>query len=163
MSSFLPGVLPGVLPGAPAGRLGRRGSFCGRHPVWVIACWPALLVAALTGRDVVAPTFSDELTLSGSQSEQGADLLVSVIGHRHHAAWRSDALVALSGRCTVRACGPPVKRKGERLGRCRRGGRSRSPRGRRGQLRGRIPGESLQVISFSAMRAAGAEPGSAAQ
>jgi RND superfamily putative drug exporter len=62
---------------ARTGRLGRLGSFCGRHPLWVIAAWLVLLVAALTGRNIVAPTFSDQLTLSGSQSDQGAALLTA--------------------------------------------------------------------------------------
>ena len=58
----------------PSG-LSRLGAFCARHPVWVIAVWLVLLVAALAGRHVVSPTFSDQVSLPGSQSNTGADLL----------------------------------------------------------------------------------------
>ncbi len=59
----------------PAGRLSRLGTFCARHAVWVIAFWLLILVAALAGREIVDPAFSDQLTLSGSQSDRGGDLL----------------------------------------------------------------------------------------
>ena len=58
----------------PSG-LYRLGAACARHPVRVIAVWLLLLLAALAGRHVVGPTFSDEVSLPGSQSSTGADLL----------------------------------------------------------------------------------------
>ena len=64
-------------PEPPAGRLARLGAFCGRHAPWVIGLWLVLLVAALTGRDIVGPTFSDQISLPGSQSDTGADLLTA--------------------------------------------------------------------------------------
>ncbi|MGW1893650.1 MMPL family transporter [Streptomyces sp. NPDC002004] len=60
---------------ASPSRLGRLGAFCARHPVWVIGVWLVLLVAALAGRHAVGPVFSDEVSLPGSRSTQGADLL----------------------------------------------------------------------------------------
>ena len=64
-------------PGSRLGGLGRLGAFCGRHPVWIIAVWLVLLVLALGGRHVVGPTFSNKISLPGSQSNQGADLLTA--------------------------------------------------------------------------------------
>ena len=66
---------PGARSGTRPGGLGRLGAFCGRHPVWVVAAWLVLLVLALGGRHAVAPTFSDRISLPGSQSDRGADLL----------------------------------------------------------------------------------------
>ncbi|MBY8879012.1 MMPL family transporter [Actinacidiphila acidipaludis] len=71
----MPSYLPDPAPDAPTGRLARLGAFCGRHAVGVIACWIVLLVAALAGRAIVGPTFNDQITLSGSQSAKGSDLL----------------------------------------------------------------------------------------
>ncbi|MFF9819603.1 MMPL family transporter [Streptomyces sp. NPDC014006] len=62
-----------------AGRrgLGRLGGFCARHPVAVIAVWLLVLVAALAGRHLAAPTFSDQVSLPGTASHTGADLLAT--------------------------------------------------------------------------------------
>ncbi|BBB02079.1 putative integral membrane export protein [Actinacidiphila reveromycinica] len=57
------------------GGLGRIGAFCACHPVRVVAVWLVLLVLALGGRHVVGPTFSDKVSLPGSSSDRGADLL----------------------------------------------------------------------------------------
>jgi putative drug exporter of the RND superfamily len=65
-------------PAAASDRVGglhRLGAFCARHPLGMIALWLVLLVAALAGRHVVGPTFSDAVSLPGSQSATGADLL----------------------------------------------------------------------------------------
>ncbi|MFG1807270.1 MMPL family transporter [Streptomyces sp. NPDC049040] len=63
------------VPETPAGRLARIGGFCARHSPWVIALWLVLLVAALGGRHIVGATFSDQLSLPGSRSDTGGDLL----------------------------------------------------------------------------------------
>ncbi|MBO2456296.1 MMPL family transporter [Actinomadura violacea] len=60
----------------PAG-LARLGSFCARHPWWVLAAWIVLLVAALGGRKAVGPTFSDQVSLPGTQSDTGKALLAA--------------------------------------------------------------------------------------
>jgi len=73
----MPSYLPDPAPEVPSGRLARLGTFCGRHAGWVIACWLVLLVAALAGRAVVGPTFSDQISLSGSQSAKGTALLTT--------------------------------------------------------------------------------------
>ncbi|MEV6009784.1 MMPL family transporter [Streptomyces sp. NPDC051976] len=64
-------------PTPTTGKLGRLGAFCARHSVWVIVVWLVLLVGALAGRHIVDPTFSNQITLSGSQSATGADLLTA--------------------------------------------------------------------------------------
>ncbi|SHN11548.1 MMPL family transporter [Actinacidiphila paucisporea] len=78
MPSVPPGpVAPPGTPGVPAGRLAGLGSFCARHSPWVIALWLVVLVAALGGRHLVGATFSDQLSLPGSQSDTGAALLTA--------------------------------------------------------------------------------------
>ncbi|MEV7687773.1 MMPL family transporter [Streptomyces bungoensis] len=57
------------------GRLGRLGGLCARHPAAVLAAWLLVLVAALAGRHIAAPTFSDQVSLPGTPSHTGADLL----------------------------------------------------------------------------------------
>ncbi|MFB0619506.1 MMPL family transporter [Streptomyces sp. AGS-58] len=68
-------------PGPPtarrAGGLGRLGGFSARHPAAVIAAWLLVLVAALAGRHLAAPTFSDQVSLPGTASHTGADLLAA--------------------------------------------------------------------------------------
>ncbi|GGN49504.1 membrane protein [Streptomyces albiflavescens] len=59
------------------GGLGRLGGFCARHPATVIAAWLLILVAALAGRHLAAPTFSDQVSLPGTASHTGADLLAT--------------------------------------------------------------------------------------
>ncbi|MGW7529873.1 MMPL family transporter [Streptomyces sp. NPDC054783] len=56
---------------------GRLGGFCARHPAAVIAAWLLVLVAALAGRHLAAPTFSDQVSLPGTASHTGADLLAT--------------------------------------------------------------------------------------
>ncbi|MBJ6999387.1 MMPL family transporter [Streptomyces sp. CRPSP2-6A1] len=60
---------------ADLGPLGRLGGRCARHPLTVIAVWLLILVAALTGRHLVGPVFSDQVSLPGTASHAGADLL----------------------------------------------------------------------------------------
>ncbi|MEU4656113.1 MMPL family transporter [Streptomyces sp. NPDC023723] len=55
--------------------LHRTGAFCARHPVWVIAAWLLVMAAAMLGRNVIGATYSDEVSLPGSQTQTGADLL----------------------------------------------------------------------------------------
>ncbi|WP_333775610.1 MMPL family transporter [Streptomyces sp. IBSBF 3136] len=57
------------------GGLGRLGGFCARHPAAVVAAWLLVLAAALAGRHLTAPTFSDQVSLPGTASHTGADLL----------------------------------------------------------------------------------------
>ncbi|GAA2479736.1 MMPL family transporter [Actinocorallia cavernae] len=67
---------PESAPGpADLGPLGRLGGRCARHPLTVIAVWLLILVAALTGRHLVGPVFSDQVSLPGTASHTGADLL----------------------------------------------------------------------------------------
>ncbi|MFJ4525638.1 MMPL family transporter [Streptomyces sp. NPDC088810] len=56
---------------------GRLGGFCARHPAAVIAVWLLVLVAALAGRHLAAPTFSDQVSLPGTASHTGTDLLAT--------------------------------------------------------------------------------------
>ncbi|MET7383667.1 MMPL family transporter [Streptomyces sp. NPDC005529] len=65
------------LPPAPRpSALHRTGAFCARHPLWVIAVWLLLLLAAaFTGRHAVGASYGDEVSLPGSQTDVGADLL----------------------------------------------------------------------------------------
>ncbi|MFI9248699.1 MMPL family transporter [Streptomyces sp. NPDC053069] len=68
---------PSADPDPTRGVLGRLGGFCARHPAAVIAAWLLVLVAALAGRQIAAPTFSDEVSLPGAASRTGADLLAT--------------------------------------------------------------------------------------
>ena len=75
-SSPMPSPSPSPRPDPDRlGGLHRLGALCARRPLWVIAVWLVLLVAALAGRHVVGATFSDAVNLPGSQSAIGADLL----------------------------------------------------------------------------------------
>lgn len=92
MSSLAPA------PEAPAGKLAGLGGFCARHALRVIAVWLVLLVAALGGRHIAGATFSDQITLPGSQSDTGGDLLKA----SDPAAAAPDGLVVLhTGSGTV--------------------------------------------------------------
>ncbi|MFE9454596.1 MMPL family transporter [Streptomyces sp. NPDC006739] len=62
---------------AAARGLGRLGGFCARHATAVIVAWLLVLVAALAGRHLAAPTFSDQVSLPGTASHTGADLLAT--------------------------------------------------------------------------------------
>ncbi|MEV6015753.1 MMPL family transporter [Streptomyces sp. NPDC051997] len=55
--------------------LHRTGAFCARHPVWVITAWLLVLAAAFAGRHAVGATFGDQVSLPGSRTAVGADLL----------------------------------------------------------------------------------------
>lgn len=59
------------------GALARIGRFCARRPALVIGAWLLLLASALVGRHFAAPVFSDQITLPGTQSKTGADLLAA--------------------------------------------------------------------------------------
>lgn len=61
--------------GPPVSRLARTGSFCARHPLWVIAAWLLVLCAAFAGRQAVGASYSDQVTLPGSPADAGAGLL----------------------------------------------------------------------------------------
>ncbi|WP_331739530.1 MMPL family transporter (plasmid) [Streptomyces sp. NBC_00015] len=62
-------------PGTRPNLLHRSGAFCARHPVWVIAVWLLVVAAALWGNKTVGASYSDEVSLPGSQTQSGADLL----------------------------------------------------------------------------------------
>ncbi|MFJ7301099.1 MMPL family transporter [Streptomyces sp. NPDC099088] len=55
--------------------LHRTGAFCARHPVWVIIGWLLVLAAAFTARHAVGASYGDEVSLPGSRTAVGADLL----------------------------------------------------------------------------------------
>ncbi|HEX4789434.1 MAG TPA: MMPL family transporter, partial [Actinospica sp.] len=60
---------------AVRGRLGRISAHCARHPVRVIAGWLIVLACVLVGHNIANPAYSDAVSLPGSQSSTGADLL----------------------------------------------------------------------------------------
>ncbi|WP_420309178.1 MMPL family transporter [Streptomyces sp. YS-B37] len=62
-------------PGTRPSALHRTGAFCARHPLSVIAVWLLVLAAALLGSKTVGATYSDEVSLPGSHTQTGADLL----------------------------------------------------------------------------------------
>lgn len=64
-------------PAGVHGRLGALGALCARHSAAVIAAWLLILVGALAGRHFAAPTFSDQVSLPGTASHAGADLLTA--------------------------------------------------------------------------------------
>jgi putative drug exporter of the RND superfamily len=68
---------PAAAAGPPDRRslLGRLGGFCARHSGWVIAAWLVLLVGALGASRAIGATYSDAVSLPGSQSNTGAALL----------------------------------------------------------------------------------------
>ncbi|KUM95171.1 transporter [Streptomyces cellostaticus] len=68
---------PPTEPAPARGGFGRLGGFCARHPAAVIAAWLLILVAALAGRHIAAPTFSDQVSLPGTASHTGAGLLAA--------------------------------------------------------------------------------------
>ncbi|MES4893117.1 MMPL family transporter [Streptomyces sp. NPDC096012] len=76
-------VPAGTRPDAPpprgsapvSGGLGGLGARCARHPVVVIASWLLILATALAGRHLAAPAFSDQISMPGTPSHTGADLL----------------------------------------------------------------------------------------
>ena len=55
--------------------LGRLGDFCARHCGRVIAAWLMLLIGILAAGHAAGPTYSDAVSLPGSQSNTGAALL----------------------------------------------------------------------------------------
>ncbi|MFG2310559.1 MMPL family transporter [Streptomyces sp. NPDC048566] len=55
--------------------LHRTGVLCARHPVRVIAVWLLVLAASFAGRHAVGASYGDEVSLPGSQTALGADLL----------------------------------------------------------------------------------------
>ncbi|MER6468929.1 MMPL family transporter [Streptomyces collinus] len=94
-------------PAEGQGALGRLGGFCARHPAAVVAAWLLALVAALAGRHLAAPTFSDQVSLPGTASHTGADLLARSMPE----AGRPSGLVVLhTGTGTVADHGSAVDR-----------------------------------------------------
>ncbi|MFJ8032491.1 MMPL family transporter [Streptomyces sp. NPDC096032] len=69
------GPRPPAGPEPAPGRLSRLGAHCARHPAAVVAVWLLVLAAALAGRHLADPTFSDQVSLPGTPSHTGADLL----------------------------------------------------------------------------------------
>ncbi|MFJ1864509.1 MMPL family transporter [Streptomyces sp. NPDC088097] len=65
---------PPAAPGAPS-LLHRTGAFCARHPVWVIAAWLVILAGTLLGRQTTGADYSDGVSLPGSRTAAGAELL----------------------------------------------------------------------------------------
>lgn len=98
---------PRTKPAEGQGALGRLGGFCARHPAGVVAAWLLVLVAALAGRHLAAPTFSDQVSLPGTASHTGADLLARSMPD----AGRPSGLVVLhTGTGTVADHGSAVGR-----------------------------------------------------
>ncbi|MFI9808644.1 MMPL family transporter [Streptomyces sp. NPDC052301] len=80
------------------GGLGGLGRFCARHPAAVVAVWLLVLLVALAGRHFAAPTFSDQVSLPGTASATGADLLA---GSMPQAGRPSGKVVLHAGSGTV--------------------------------------------------------------
>ncbi|MCW2868789.1 MMPL family transporter [Actinacidiphila oryziradicis] len=62
-------------PRAPAGALGRLGEWCGRHYAVVIVVWLVALGGLHAAQSTVGGTYSDDFSLSGTQSYEGLDVL----------------------------------------------------------------------------------------
>ena len=60
---------------APASWLRRLGTSCGRHPVRVVLIWIVVLVVAMSTSHLTHATYSDSVTLSGTESNAGRTLL----------------------------------------------------------------------------------------
>ncbi|WOP38742.1 MMPL family transporter [Streptomyces sp. Li-HN-5-13] len=86
----------------PAGGLARLGGWCARHPALVVTAWLLILAAALAGRHAVAPAFSDQVSLPGTQSSTGADLLAA---HSPGAGGSTGRVVFHGGSGTVTSDG----------------------------------------------------------
>jgi RND superfamily putative drug exporter len=62
-------------PRAPAGALSRLGEWCGRHYAVVIVVWLVALGGLHAAQSTVGGTYSDDFSLSGTQSYEGLDVL----------------------------------------------------------------------------------------
>lgn len=62
-------------PGGTRKGLGAMGASCARHPLLVIALWLVVVVALLVGRQLVGGSFSDKISVSGTQASTGLNLL----------------------------------------------------------------------------------------
>ena len=82
--------------------LERLGALCGRHPVRVVLTWLAVLVIALSASHLLKATYSDNVTLSGTQASVGRTLLGAsepaasgysglVVFHSHSGTLRTSA------------------------------------------------------------------------
>ncbi|MBK1784352.1 MMPL family transporter [Prauserella cavernicola] len=61
---------------APAGPLERLGRHCARHPWPVLLIWLVVLAGATVGTHVVGDAYSDDFSISSTQSGQGSQVLV---------------------------------------------------------------------------------------
>ncbi|MFF5991444.1 MMPL family transporter [Prauserella flavalba] len=61
---------------AQAGPLERLGRGCARHPWPVLLVWLAVLAGATVGKVMVGDAYSDDYTLSDTESGQGSEVLV---------------------------------------------------------------------------------------
>ncbi|MFG2603456.1 MMPL family transporter [Streptomyces sp. NPDC048514] len=89
------------------GGLGGLGAWCARHPLMVIAAWLLVLATALAGRHLAAPTFSDQISMPGTPSHTGADLLT---GSMPQAGAPNGKVVFHTGTGTVADQEPAVDR-----------------------------------------------------
>jgi RND superfamily putative drug exporter len=62
-------------PKAPAGALSRLGEWCGRHYAVVIVVWLVALGGLHAAQNTIGGSYSDDFSLSGTQSYEGLDVL----------------------------------------------------------------------------------------
>jgi RND superfamily putative drug exporter len=85
-------------PSAQRPLLYRTGAACGRHPWRVIAVWLVLLAGLLAGSRAIGATYSNDVNLSGTQSDTGFTLLQA---HDKAAAGYSGLVVMKAGSGTL--------------------------------------------------------------
>ncbi|HEY3877468.1 MAG TPA: MMPL family transporter [Trebonia sp.] len=78
--------------------LQRLGSACGRHPWRTIAVWLVLLAGLLAGAQAIGATYTNDVNLTGTQSDTGFNLLQA---HDKNASGYSGLVVMKAGSGTL--------------------------------------------------------------
>ncbi|MEU5464794.1 MMPL family transporter [Streptomyces althioticus] len=98
----MPSTRGGAGPGPRAGVLRRLGEWCARHFVTVIVAWLVALVVLQVVSRAVGGAYSDNFTLSDSQSQKGIEVLQR---HDPQAGGYSSQIVLHDGRQELTALG----------------------------------------------------------